>query len=286
MNQYIPLAMKYIIIPVILLFTLTGYTQPSLTIHFGFDKFQLSRDAQKKLDSFLVAEKEKISSRVIQLNGYCDATGTDNYNRSLSLKRVLTVKNYLLRYGIEPGAIGSISGHGESDQLNGNRTEEERRQNRRVEISFFEVIQTNPPGSEQLKSLLEQIADTATKAGTTIVLKNINFYGGTPFPLPESFETMDELLQTMKVNYNLVIEVRGHICCIPTTGDSEYRETGNGLSEERARTIYAYLTGNGIEESRVSYKGFGHSMPIYPFPEQSEEERVANRRVEIKVIRK
>ncbi|MBL7738279.1 MAG: OmpA family protein [Chitinophagaceae bacterium] len=278
--------MKLLTVTVAILCVITAGAQTSFTVHFGFDQFHLSPAAKKSLDSFLVAEKEKISSRVIQLNGYCDTTGSDNYNRSLSQKRVLTVKNYLLKCGIEPDAIGSISGHGESDPLNENRTEEERRQNRRVEIGFYKVIQTNPPGSEQLKSLLEQIADTATKAGTTIVLKNINFYGGTPFPLPESFDTMDELLQTMKVNYNLVIGIQGHICCIPTASDSEYRETGNGLSEERARTIYAYLTGNGIEESRVSYKGFGHSMPIYPYPERTEEERVANRRVEIIIIRK
>ncbi|HEY6502411.1 MAG TPA: OmpA family protein [Chitinophagaceae bacterium] len=279
--------MKSMFIIAILLFAVSGHSQSSFTIHFEFDRSGLTERARMALDSFLLAEKEKLSSHIIELNGYCDPAGTDDYNKSLSQKRVATVKKYLLKYGIEPGLIGTATGHGENDQLNENKTEEEQQLNRRVEISFFKVVLTNPPGSEQLnKSLLEKIADTATKAGTTIVLKNINFYGGTPYPISESFATLDELLETMRVNYNLVIEIRGHICCVAGPGDSEYRQTGNGLSEERARTVYAHLVGNGIEASRVSYKGFGHSLPIYPYPERSEEERTANRRVEIKIISK
>jgi outer membrane protein OmpA-like peptidoglycan-associated protein len=90
----------------------------------------------------------------------------------------------------------------------------------------------------------------------------------------------------MRVNPKLVIEIQGHICCVSHSGDSPYGATGNGLSEERARSIYAELTGKGIEPNRVFYKGLGHSQPVYPYPEKNEEERIANRRVEIKIISK
>jgi len=43
---------------------------------------------------------------------------------------------------------------------------------------------------------------------------------------------------------------------------------------------------NGIEASRISYKGWGHSNPIYPYPERSEEEKTLNRRVELVIISK
>jgi outer membrane protein OmpA-like peptidoglycan-associated protein len=37
----------------------------------------------------------------------------------------------------------------------------------------------------------------------------------------------------------------------------------------------------GIDESRVTYKGFGSSQPLFPIPEKDEAQRAANRRVEI-----
>lgn len=39
-----------------------------------------------------------------------------------------------------------------------------------------------------------------------------------------------------------------------------------------------------LDKKRLSYKGFGGSKPIYMIPELSEEERQANRRVEIQIV--
>src|SRR5688572_22225440 len=104
---------------------------------------------------------------------------------------------------------------------------------------------------------------------------------------PESRPILDELLDAMKTHPKLVIEIQGHICCENRIGDGMDLETGiYNLSTARAKAIYDHLISNGIQASRVSYKGFGHSQPMYPFPERTEEERVANRRVEIKIISK
>src|SRR5262249_609051 len=153
--------------------------------------------------------------------------------------------------GLQPGNINSSLGHGENEPLNENKTEEERQLNRRVQISM--VNNGQPVLPKPTTSLTDQITDTATKAGTKVVLNNINFFGGTPFLLPESSPILDELLNVMRKNPKLVIEIQGHICCVATPGDSPYSATGAGLSEERARTIYAELTGHGIEANRVSY---------------------------------
>jgi outer membrane protein OmpA-like peptidoglycan-associated protein len=134
---------------------------------------------------------------------------------------------------------------------------------------------------------MEKLADSATKAGTNIILHNINFVGGMHQFLPESGPILIELLEAMQANPKLIIRVEGHICCQPDKGDGLDAETGiNNLSEARAKAVMDYLLANGIESKRISYKGFGHSAPIYPFPEQSEEERIQNRRVEIKIISK
>jgi outer membrane protein OmpA-like peptidoglycan-associated protein len=279
--------MKVLFAGIALFCSLAGYSQKkTLIVHFDFNKYSLTDDAKMRLDSFLRAEKENLPGCLFNLDGYCDFIGSGDYNKGLSLNRVFAVKKYLLSYGIEPGNFGNALGHGEKDALNENKTEEERQLNRRVEISLVKVVQASLPVPGEVISLKEKIADTTTTTGTTIVLKNINFFGGTPYLLPESFSTLDELLEIMRVNHKLVIEIQGHICCVSHSGDSPYGATGNGLSEERARSIYAELTGKGIEPNRVFYKGFGHSQPVYPYPEKNEEERIANRRVEIKIISK
>ncbi|MEI9807911.1 MAG: OmpA family protein [Bacteroidota bacterium] len=278
--------MKSLYVLVFLVCTITGYSQTTLTLHFESNKHELTSAAKARLDSFFLAEKQDISALTIDIDGHCDITGTEGYNNTLSEKRALTVKEYLLKKGVILTAIANTRSHGKSAPLNENKTAAERQLNRRVDVRITKAVQASLSPENEKLSLSEKIADTATKAGATIALKNINFYGSSPLPLPESFVPMDELLEIMRVHHTLVIEIRGHICCVPYSGDNEYTNTGNGLSEERARTVYAHLVGNGIEASRVSYKGFGHSQPIFDYPEKTEEERIANRRVEIKIISK
>jgi outer membrane protein OmpA-like peptidoglycan-associated protein len=119
------------------------------------------------------------------------------------------------------------------------------------------------------------------------VLQNLNFYGGTHTILPSSLHVLMALLETMKRNPNLVIAVEGHICCTPGTEDGfDIGTQTKNLSENRAREVCLYLAKNGIAQHRLHYKGFGHSQPLYLYPEQNEQERINNRRVEIKILKK
>jgi outer membrane protein OmpA-like peptidoglycan-associated protein len=98
---------------------------------------------------------------------------------------------------------------------------------------------------------------------------------------------LQELLEAMQTYATLKIRVEGHICCQQDKADGIDQETGiQNLSEARAKAVMDYLLANGIDSKRVNYKGFGHSAPIYPFPEKSEEEKTQNRRVEIKIVSK
>ena len=262
----------------------SNFSQATLFVHFDFGRHELSADARKQLDSLLAINKIQ-GGFTITINGYCDNIGSNSYNELLSEKRTTAVKNYLLKGGLSNASITQANGHGEDMPLNENKTAEDRRANRRVEITIS-GSSVLPGTSNDTKTLTEKITDTATRAGTSIVLRNMNFYGGTPFLLPESSPIIEELISVMRRNPKLVIEIQGHICCIASDGDSPYGSTGTGLSEERARAIYAELIGKGIDPARVSYKGYGHSMPLFPYPEKTEEERIANRRVEIKIISK
>jgi outer membrane protein OmpA-like peptidoglycan-associated protein len=292
--------MKAIFISLFMLVTFAGMSQykGSLTLYFDFNKHNLGSGAKMNLDSFLLARKQDQLPVNIELSGHCDFIGSDEYNDTLSEKRVTTVKNYLLANGIAPGNIITAKGLGKRNPLNENKTAEERRLNRRVEMLITEIAAspaTRPaeqettaiPEKEKKVSLQQKITDSSVVAGSTIVLKNINFYGGMHRLLPESLPALRELLEVMKANPGLVIEVQGHICCEPGIADGYDAETRvRNLSVARAKVIHDHLIANGIEAKRVSYKGLGHSKPIYPYPEQTNEERIANRRVEIKIISK
>jgi outer membrane protein OmpA-like peptidoglycan-associated protein len=56
------------------------------------------------------------------------------------------------------------------------------------------------------------------------------------------------------------------------------------LSTQRAKAINNFLIANGINENRLTYKGFGSSQPLFPLPEKDETQRAANRRVEIQIV--
>jgi outer membrane protein OmpA-like peptidoglycan-associated protein len=82
----------------------------------------------------------------------------------------------------------------------------------------------------------------------------------------------------------LTIAIEGHICCIRGDGDVTTTKGIPNLSQARAREVYNYLVANGISPKRLSYVGFGHRFPIFPFPEKDDDEKKANRRVEIRIV--
>jgi outer membrane protein OmpA-like peptidoglycan-associated protein len=88
----------------------------------------------------------------------------------------------------------------------------------------------------------------------------------------------------MQQNPDISIDIQGHICCI-TNDRNNLSGDRNNLSGQRAKAVWQFLTMNGIDKSRLSYKGFGVSQPLFPIPEKNEEERAANRRVEIEIIK-
>jgi outer membrane protein OmpA-like peptidoglycan-associated protein len=90
-------------------------------------------------------------------------------------------------------------------------------------------------------------------------------------------ETLRELVAAIREG-GLIgrIRVVGHTCDI---GTAEYNQ---GLSERRARSVVDYLTANGIEVEEISAEGRGLHEPRYP--NDSEDNRSRNRRVEISFV--
>lgn len=281
-----PSAMKNVFTCLILLLCCNTYSQ-TLVIHFDFDRYDLRPEAKMELDSFFSTVPQAGTS--VHLEGHCDFIGSDDYNDKLSLKRVEGVKKYLeTKYPAWSNSV-DIAGFGEKKPLNENKNAVERSMNRRVEITIMQVTarKETVPEKKTEPTLKQLISDTALKTGSSIAIHNINFEGGRHVFLPEAYPALQELVDVMIANPTLVIEIDGHICCTLGDGDAIDADTRTfTLSHERAKAVYSYLVSHGINAVRLSYKGFGHSRPIHPYPEQDEDQRIANRRVEIKIISK
>jgi hypothetical protein len=104
-----------------------------------------------------------------------------------------------------------------------------------------------------------------------VVLENVLFQTNQSTLLKESFVTLDKLVEQLKKNGQLKIEIDGHTDNI---GDEIQNQK---LSEERAKEIVVYLISKGIDKSRLSFKGFGSTQPIAS--NKTEEGRKKNRRV-------
>ena len=265
-------------------FTCFSQSKESFFLYFDFDSYAITRKAAIQLDNFFNNNKEEVRHFQFELYGHCDSIGSESYNDALSEKRVEQVRKYLVKKGLRPSKnIVALKGFGKRSPLNENKTEEERQLNRRVEI----IITKSSLVQEKTVTLKEKISDSTTVVGTSIILRNINFVGGMHIFLRESEPMLKELLDAMRTYPQLVIRVEGHICCVQGPGDGPDNGTGLGnLSEARAQAVHDWLLENGVAANRVSYRGLGHSAPIYPYPELTDEERIANRRVEIKIISK
>jgi outer membrane protein OmpA-like peptidoglycan-associated protein len=71
----------------------------------------------------------------VSVKGYTDASGSYNYNVSVSKFRANIIKTYLAGKGVDPSRITAF-GLGPENPIASNETAEGRRQNRRVEIEI------------------------------------------------------------------------------------------------------------------------------------------------------
>lgn len=277
--------MKRLLLLFFILFSTLVYAQQSHTIfiHFDFDRSNIRPQDASTLDSFFTSQRNATIVK-IELYGHCDSVGNHTYNDALSTRRVTATKNYLTSKGVKENVFTNDEGFGKRRPLNDNNTEEERLQNRRVEIIVYSNDSVKAPANNKPPTLTEIIKDTARTGN--IILRNINFQGGRHYLLPQSLPVLDELYKVMAENPTLVIQIQGYVCCTPDNQDGlDIDLQTNDLSVQRAKAIYEHLIQRGIPAQRLAYKGFGGSKKIYRF-ENDEFERQENRRVELRILQR
>ncbi|WP_030692777.1 OmpA family protein [Streptomyces globisporus] len=101
---------------------------------FPKNSAKLSPDATARIAA-VAAEIRKMGSGRVRVFGFTDNLGTYEHGLKLSKERAVAVQQVLAR-ALDPGTTFDIRGYSEDYPIADNRTEEGRKKNRRVEISF------------------------------------------------------------------------------------------------------------------------------------------------------
>jgi outer membrane protein OmpA-like peptidoglycan-associated protein len=274
--------------------------QEQFSVYFDSNKFDLTTKEKQSLNNWISANK---NNKIVAIHGFTDEVGTSGFNDTLAQKRVdfifQNVKNQIkIREDFKTRSFG------ESFNQSVNKAE-----NRKVTI--FYILEKDLPREEEILGIKKEIKEEKpkpeivypeklvfenpngtksefkldivfmkkvgeAKPGEKLKIENLNFIINTFAVVNESRGKMYELLLVLQKKPQLKIEIHGHLCCMPVDRTD--------LSTQRSKAIYNFLIQNEIDKSRLSYKGFGSTQPIYQLPEKSEEERAANRRVEILII--
>ncbi|HEX5229332.1 MAG TPA: OmpA family protein [Bryobacteraceae bacterium] len=107
-------------------------------IYFKFGKSSLAKDEAAKLDD-AIQKLNGLKAYIVEVEGFADRTGDVTYNRELSRKRADAVVHYLaVEHNIPLRSIREL-GVGSDFPDAANKTREERKENRRVDVKIYQL---------------------------------------------------------------------------------------------------------------------------------------------------
>ena len=81
----------------------------SIPVRFGFDSAEIVESARPQLDALAAGIKMLPPGTSVVVEGHTDAVGSDEYNKELSKRRAIAVKQYLVRmHGIEEERLKEV----------------------------------------------------------------------------------------------------------------------------------------------------------------------------------
>ena len=143
-----------------------------------------------------------------------------------------------------------------------------------VVLSEIKIITPALPQkpTEEAKPIVPAAIEPKSEKPRAVVLENVSFEQSSYVLLSQSYLALNKLVELLKTAPNKKVEIAGHT---DNVGDARLNLA---LSENRAKVVASYLIRNGIDETRISIRGFGGNKPISTG--QTEGDRSQNRRVE------
>ncbi len=130
-------------------------------------------------------------------------------------------------------------------------------------------------GSENM-SISRNFELSPLDIGSTFRLSNVLFSRGTTELLESSYPELNRVVDMLQENPSIKIQLSGH------TDNQGVARLNLKLSQERVETVKKYLIERGVDNKRITGKGYGGSQPVAP--NSNEESRQLNRRVEFTII--
>ena len=248
-----------------LIFSVVSFAQEEEEVHsifFEFDKFNLKTEQADAVVAF-VSKIDTARIESVQIFGYCDDRGKDQYNYTLSTNRANTVKDKLIEKGIKSKIIITLEGKGRImlDEDMQTNIPEARSKNRRVDV----VVNFKPIVIEDLK--IPGVYSTIKKdriVGDRIYLDHVLFERGSSQLTYKAKKELDRIALELHKYKNIHFEIQGHVCCTPTfqkeavDRDTKKRE----LSINRAKRVYNYFLMKRISKTRMTFKGYGNTQSL------------------------
>ncbi|WP_333598981.1 OmpA family protein [Flavobacterium sp.] len=230
------------------------------SVYFDFDKYALNEKQVGEVVDFI---KKTDSTRIesIQIFGYTDDVGKDAYNYKLSTKRATAIQNKFIENGITNKVIITIEGKGRiliDDDIVENLPEK-RSKNRRVDV----VLNLKPLPKIEIPGYYNSIQKHHI-VGDHIYLDNVLFDRGSSKLTYKTKTELDKVAKLLMKYKNLQFEIQGHVCCTPPYQkeaidmDTKKRQ----LSVNRAQAVYKYLIWKKIAKDRMTFKGYGNTVPL------------------------
>lgn len=253
----------------------------SISLYYETNKSILTLEQKEQLSSFF-EKRNNDSILELTVNGYADYRGKTSYNIRLSNKRAQSVADELSDYNsgkIEINALGELPNTTNYESEAG--IPEHRKVTVLCTYNTPSLVSKSKPNPKY-----DYIYEVdKLKSGDKMRLKNINFLFGTARLTKASIPELNNLTEVLKKNTGLKILIEGHVCC----GSEKEVKTKKAsfendyLSSKRAKKIYDYLIGKGINSECLSHKGYGFTQPLR-FPEENDDDTYQNRRIEVKIL--
>ena len=291
---------RYLLCLIVFIISTSGFAQEQFSVYFDSNKFELSTKEKANINQWIL---ENCKSKIVAINGFADEDGTTTSNDTLAQKRVdfvfKTIKDKVkIREDFKTRSFGELHIHSKvkaenrkvtvfyllekdlarEDEILGTKKEVVIDIPKKEIVYPEKLVFENPNGTKSEYKLdrvfMKKIGDS--QIGEKLKIENLNFMINTFIVVNESRGKLYELLLVLQKNPNLKIEIQGHLCCMPVDRTD--------LSTQRAKAIHNFLVSNKIDKTRLTFKGFGSTLPIHLLPEKDETQRAANRRVEILIV--
>ncbi len=137
---------------------------------------------------------------------------------------------------------------------------------------YYQTIVTVKEMAQEVAADASSLHDEIQKTGHVAVY-GIHFETGKADILPDSADTLKQIVLLLEQNPGLNLRVEGH------TDNQGSAASNRALSEKRAQAVVAWLTSHGVAAARLTAKGFGQTEPVAD--NATEDGRAKNRRVEL-----